>query len=701
MTHKKLCTSLGFTLLFFALPMPSHAQTHWVGSWAASQQLPEPNNSLPPDALLDATLRQIVHLSVGGNQIRVHISNRFGTAPLHFTAVHVARPISPASDEIVTGTDEPLAFSGKADVIIPAGADYISDPLSLTVAPLSDLAITLHLDLPPASQTGHPGSRATSYLAHGDLVSAATLPKVQKFDHWYFIAGVDVLAPPQAFSIVALGDSITDGHGAVTNANNRWPDLLASRLQSAPETKSIGVLNHGIGGNRVLLDSLGPNALARFDHDVLAQPGARFLLVLEGVNDIGMLTHSGDVPQADHDLLVYRIIAAYQQMISRAHNHGIQVIGCTILPFVGSSFYHPAPISEADRQAVNAWIRAAGHFDAFVDFDQVTRDPQNPDRLLPAYDSGDHLHPSPAGYAAMAEAIPLSLFSASSSAASNSLRIAFTFDDLPEHGPLPPGVTRADIANKILAALRAADLPPTYGFINAGRLELHPEDVSVFEAWRNAGYPLGNHTWLHMNLNRNSLEDFESQVTRNEPALNQWMNNEDWHWLRFPYLNEGDTAEKRAGIRTFLAQHGYKIAGITMDFHDYSWNGPYARCKAKGDTQAIESLESSYLAAADNSITYYRSLSQTLYHRDIPYVLLMHVGALDAEMLPRLLELYRSRGFTFISLAEAERDEFYRNDLDLSLSPNPDDLEQAMKARHLTPDPDLIPPDELSTTICQ
>jgi peptidoglycan/xylan/chitin deacetylase (PgdA/CDA1 family) len=204
-----------------------------------------------------------------------------------------------------------------------------------------------------------------------------------------------------------------------------------------------------------------------------------------------------------------------------------------------------------------------------------------------------------------------------------------------------------------------------------------------------------------MNLNRNSLEDFESQVTRNEPALSQWMSNENWHWLRFPYLNEGDTPEKQAGIRTFLAQHGYKIAGITMDFHDYSWNGPYARCKAKGDTQAIESLESSYLAAADNSITYYRSLSQTLYHRDIPYVLLMHVGALDAEMLPRLLELYRSRGFTFISLAEAESDEFYRNDLDLSLSPNPDDLEQAMKARHLTPSFDLIPPDELSTTICQ
>lgn len=701
MTQRKFRTSFSLALLFFAAAIPSRAQTRWVGSWAASQQLPEPDNSLPPDALHDSTLRQIVHLSIGGSQLRVRLSNRFGTAPLHFAAVHVARPVSSSSGEIVAGTDAPLAFSGKPDVIVPAGADYISDPISFAVAPLSDLAITLHLDLPPASPTGHPGSRATSYLSRGDLVSAPALPKAQKFDHWYFIAGVDVLAPAQAFSIIALGDSITDGHGSVTNANNRWPDLLASRLQSNPTTESVAVLNHGIGGNRLLLDGLGPNALARFDRDVLAQPGVRYVLVLEGVNDIGMLTHSGGVPQAAHDLLVQRIIGAYQQMISHAHDHGIQVIGCTILPFAGSSFYHPAPVSEADRQAVNSWIRAPGHFDAFVDFDKVMRDPQNQDRLLPAYDSGDHLHPNPAGYAAMAEAVPLSLFSASTAASSNSLRIAFTFDDLPEHGPLPPGVTRAGIANKILAALRQADVPPVYGFINAGRLELHPEDVSVFQAWRDAGYPLGNHTWLHMNLNRNSLEDFEAQVTRNEPILKQWMGDADWQWLRFPYLNEGNTPEKKAGIRTFLAQRGYKIAGVTMDFHDYSWNGPYARCMAKGDTQAIESLESSYLAAASNSIDYYRSLSRTLYHRDIPYVLLMHVGALDAEMLPRLLELYRSRGFTFISLAEAESDEFYRNDLDLSLSPGPDDLEQAMKARHLTPSPDLIPPDELSTTICQ
>jgi lysophospholipase L1-like esterase len=383
---------------------------HWVGSWATSQQLPEPHNSLQPADLRDTTLRQIVHLSIGGSKLRVRLSNAFGTTLLEFTSVHIARAVSPASAKIDPATDTPLTFSGEASVTIPAGADYFSDPVNFSAPALSDLAITLHLAEPPASQTGHPGSRATSYLIHGDQVSAPDLEDAKKVDHWYWISGVDVTAGSSAASVVTLGDSITDGHGATTNGNDRWPDFLARRLLAAPATRMLGVLNEGIGGNRILLDGLGPNALARFDRDVLAQTGVRYLIILEGVNDLGMLTHAAEVPREQHEALVRRIIAAYQQMILRAHAHGIRVIGATILPYSGNGFYHPDALNEADRQKINQWIRAAGHFDAVVDFDKLMRDPAHPDHLLPAYDCGDHLHPSPAGYRRMADSIPRKFF---------------------------------------------------------------------------------------------------------------------------------------------------------------------------------------------------------------------------------------------------------------------------------------------------
>jgi lysophospholipase L1-like esterase len=379
----------------------------WVGSWATSQQIPEPNNALPSEALRDATLRQIVHLSMGGKTLRVHISNAFGTIPLHLTAVHLARPVSASAAVIDPATDRPVMFSGRADVTIPAGAEYVSDSLDFPVDAGSDLAISIHYRDPPAQQTGHPGSRTTSYLVHGDVVSGPDLANAKKVDHWYQLAGVDVAADASAFSIVVLGDSITDGHGATTNGNDRWPDVLARRLQAAGY-RNIGVLNHGIGGNHLLTDGLGPNALARFDRDVLAQTGVRDLIVLEGVNDIGGLARTHEVSASEHAVLTQRILAAYEQIITRAHSHKIRVIGATILPFVGSGYYHPGPATEADRQAINAWIRMAGHFDAVIDFDAVIRDPDHPDRLLPAFDCGDHLHPSPAGYAAMANAIPLS-----------------------------------------------------------------------------------------------------------------------------------------------------------------------------------------------------------------------------------------------------------------------------------------------------
>jgi peptidoglycan-N-acetylglucosamine deacetylase len=325
--------------------------------------------------------------------------------------------------------------------------------------------------------------------------------------------------------------------------------------------------------------------------------------------------------------------------------------------------------------AVNRWIRTPLHFDAVIDFDTVLGDPQRPDRLLAAFDSGDHLHPLPSGYAVMAEAAP---------PAGTAPQMAITFDDLPAHSLLPPGETRMEVASKILSALHDAHLPPTYGFVNGVRIEEQPADAAVLDAWLASGDPLGNHGWSHMNLDQHALEEFEADVNRNEPLLSPRMKDQDWHWFRFPFLAEGDTPEKRAGIRSFLLQHGYKIAGVTMSFGDYQWNEPYARCRAKGDNEAIASLESSYLAAADESIGYSRGLSQTLYGRDIAYVLLMHIGAFDAEMLPRLLSLYRSRGFQFVTLPEAERDEFYREDTDLHLSPGPDSLEQSMTERHLS-----------------
>jgi lysophospholipase L1-like esterase len=401
--------------LWAQAPKPSAPQEqHWVTSWGASQQVPEPQNELPSDDLRDATVRQIVHLSVGGSTVRVHVTNAFGTEALLFTSVHIARPLSSSSATIDPASDRPLTFAGQAAVTVPPGAEFVSDPVDYPVGPLSDLAVTFHLDLPPARETGHPGSRATSYYVHGDAVAAATLSNARHVDHWYQLSEVDVEADsktaPGAASIVALGDSITDGHGATTNGNDRWTDVLAARLQSSPATRDLGVSNQGIGGNHLLIDGLGPNALARFDRDVLAPAAVRWVIVFEGVNDLGGLSREGEVPPAQHAALVQRVIAAYEQLILRAHAHGLCIYGATITPYGGSTYYHPGPMSEADRQQVNRWIRAQGHFDAVIDFDAFVRDPEHPDRLLPAYDCGDHLHPSPAGYKVMGNAIALELF---------------------------------------------------------------------------------------------------------------------------------------------------------------------------------------------------------------------------------------------------------------------------------------------------
>lgn len=277
-------------------------------------------------------------------------------------------------------------------------------------------------------------------------------------------------------------------------------------------------------------------------------------------------------------------------------------------------------------------------------------------------------------------------------------QVAFTWDDLPVHSVLPPGETRVQIGRKLIAAMKDAHLPPVYGFVNGAGLEREPASASMLKEWRDAGFELGNHTWSHMNLNTNTVAAWEEDLLKDEPVLRQYAAGANWHWLRYPFLAEGDSPEKRAETRKFLAEHGYRIAAVTMSFGDYMWNEPYARCVTKNDGAAIAQLESSYLDAAAADADFRRAMAKALFGRDIPYVLLMHVGAFDARMLPRLLKVYREKGFSFITLEGAEKDPFYRSSVDPSLPEQPDLLESAMEARGLPlperPKP-MVDPDSL------
>lgn len=382
---------------------PVIAQCPWVGVWGASQLPVNGDDRLPAAALRDVTLRQIVRSSIAGSELRVRFSNAFGDTPLVIDNATLARASGSATSAIDAKSLVPLRFQGRAGVTIPPGADWLSDPVSIPVAAPGDLAISLHLAALPERQTGHPGSRATSWWVSGDRASETNLAAATGIDHWYMLSGIEVRACSSG-TIIALGDSITDGRGSTTNGNDRWTDVLARRLSG-----KRAVVNQGIGGNRVLLDGTGPNAMARFDRDVLSVPGVTHLIVLEGINDIGMLTRDAPARPDAHAALVDGVTAAYRQIVERAHAHGIKVYGGTLLPFMGMEYYHPTAASEADRQAINAWIRAPGHFDAVIDFDAAMRDPARPDRLNPEYDGGDAIHPNPAGYKAMGEAISLQL----------------------------------------------------------------------------------------------------------------------------------------------------------------------------------------------------------------------------------------------------------------------------------------------------
>jgi len=368
---------------------------NWVGAWMASPQLTEPGNLPPAPGFVDTTVRQVVRLTLAGRRLRVRLSNEFGTAPLTFTGVQVARALG--ESRIAAETSRALTFHGMPSVTVPPGAPVLSDVLDFPVTALSDLAITLHLRTTTSAITGHPGSRCTSYLQPGVALDAPELPTATKVDHWYFLSGVEVLAEKSTAAVVTLGDSITDGRGSPTNGNGRWPDYLARRLQADKRTQKVAVLNAGIGGNAVIKGGIGPSALARFDRDVLAQSGVRWLILFEGINDLG--TKSANATE---------LIAAYEQLAVRAQAHGIKVYGATILPCAPSFYYTPE--LERERQAINQWIRTTRALDAVLDFDAALRDPKTPTQLSPAAESSDHLHPEKLGYKVLAEAIPLRLF---------------------------------------------------------------------------------------------------------------------------------------------------------------------------------------------------------------------------------------------------------------------------------------------------
>jgi lysophospholipase L1-like esterase len=389
---------------------------HWADTWVAMPQLTEPGNLPPPPfttsagVFLDSTLRQTLHVTVGGSALRVRFSNAFGDTALVITAAHVALPADGAvgGSAIRAGSDRPLTFQGRTAVTIPAGAQAVSDPLNLPVAPAENLAVTIFLAQGQPSQniTSHPGSRTTTYIVAGNHVSDLDLASTTQVAHWYFLGGVQVLTGQPTFGAVMLGDSLTDGRGSTTNQNDRWPDQLAARLRGHRSTHSVAVLNQAAGGNRVLNDGLGPNLLARLDRDLLAHSGVRWALVFEGINDIGTADATQDAQRAVGD----ELIRAYEQIIARAHDRGIAVYGATITPMEGSFYTDPAGLREATRQAVNHWIRTSGGFDAVIDFDRAARDPQAPTVIAPAFDAGDHLHLNPAGYQALAEAVDLGLF---------------------------------------------------------------------------------------------------------------------------------------------------------------------------------------------------------------------------------------------------------------------------------------------------
>lgn len=447
------CLLLGVVVVFpiaiQARQRMSPKDGHWVNTWVAMPQLTEPGN-LPPEpfkrlptanapaaVFVDATLRQTIHTSIGGKQLRATFSNVFGTTPLNITSASVALPTNGAAgvSGIQPGTERPLTFQKKRSVTIRPGAQVVTDTVDYNLRPASNLTVSVYLasgqvaasiditsdtsKVPVVNVTSHPGSRTTSYMAPGNHVSDTdidTLPGAASTNHWYFLSGLEVWADKHAAAVVVLGDSLADGRGSTNNQNNRWPDQLLARLQSYPTTAQVAVLNQAAGGNAVLHGGLGPIAVSRLDRDVFAQSGVRWLVVFEGINDLGNTSATKEAQTQ----IASELIDAYDQIIRRAHTHNIVVYGGTLTPMKGHGYYDETGHREAARQTVNAWIRSSGRFDAVVDFDQAVRDPADPARIRDELQmvntnsdgstSLDGLHFSPAGYKVIADAVHATLF---------------------------------------------------------------------------------------------------------------------------------------------------------------------------------------------------------------------------------------------------------------------------------------------------
>jgi lysophospholipase L1-like esterase len=397
------------SVISFALsPAGAQSQSNsWISTWTASPLSPR---GIMPTSFSNRTVRQIVRVSIGGSRIRVRLSNESGTKPVLIGAASVG--LAGENPDIANGSLRPLTFGGSQSIIIPPGAPALSDPVELSVTPLSDIAVSLYLPAATDLGTVHPTGLQTAYVsATGDFTASSAFPTVDKFTHRFFLAAVMVDPGSPARAIVTFGDSITDGTNSTVDSNSRWPDVLARRLKEAGA--AVAVLNQGIGGNRLLSDGAGISALARFERDVLSQPSVSHVVILLGINDIGWpgtaAEPSGIIRTADE------MIAGYKQLIERAHLRSIKVIGSPLTPFENALAGRPnqgyfTPEKEAKRLAVNDWIRTSGAFDGIIDFERVLADPAHPASMAAAYDSGDHLHPNDAGYRAMGESIDLKLF---------------------------------------------------------------------------------------------------------------------------------------------------------------------------------------------------------------------------------------------------------------------------------------------------
>jgi lysophospholipase L1-like esterase len=393
-------------LLLLLIPALLAADDHWVATWATAQTLartgPAPANATAARGYQNQTIRMIARTSIPGKRLRIRLSNAFGSAPVKVGAAHVA--LRSKGSAIVEGSDRKLTFSGMPDATLGPGVMILSDPVELNVPAVADVAVSLYFPGETGAPTTHATALHTSYISkEGDTTGATEMTGATETQQYYWLAGIDVMAPSHAAAIVTYGDSITDGARSSNESNHAWPALLAARLSAKKETAHIAVANMGIGGNRVLRDGSGVSALGRLDRDVLTQPGAKWMMILEGINDIGR-----EARDATEKTTPEELIAAFKQIIERAHTAGFRVIGCTLTPYEGAGYY--TANGEVTREALNEFIRTSKLFDAFVDFDKATRDPQNPKRIRADFDPGDHLHPNDAGYEAMANAIDLSIF---------------------------------------------------------------------------------------------------------------------------------------------------------------------------------------------------------------------------------------------------------------------------------------------------